>query len=89
MPHPNSQLVRKLGTVAEGLGVDVFPGFAASGMLFDDRNRVKGIVTNDFGVDKLGIRKDSFTPGIELRARATLLAEGCRGSLSHVRLRRG
>ena len=50
-------------------------------MLFDDNGAVKGIATGDMGVDKEGNRTDSFEPGIELHAKYTFLAEGCRGSL--------
>ena len=78
-----SKLCRWLGTQAEELGVDVYPGFAASELLLKG-GAVAGVATNDFGVAKDGTRKPIFQRGMELQARATLLAEGCRGSLSEV-----
>ncbi|XP_027164191.1 electron transfer flavoprotein-ubiquinone oxidoreductase, mitochondrial isoform X2 [Coffea eugenioides] len=69
-----SELVRWLGVKAEELGVEIYPGFAAS--------EVIGVATNDMGVAKDGTRKDNFQPGVELKGKVTLLAEGCRGSLS-------
>ena len=80
-----SQLCRWLGTQAEELGVEIYPCFAASEVLYKN-GAVAGIATNDVGVAKSGERKDTFQRGIELKARATLLAEGCRGSLSEVSL---
>lgn len=74
-------LCRWLGEQAEALGVMIFPGFAASEVLFDDQNRVCGIATGDMGVDKNGQQKASYQPGYELRAKYTLFAEGCRGHL--------
>lgn len=78
-----SQLCRWLGTQAEELGVDIYPGFAASELLLKG-GAAAGVATNDFGVAKDGTRKPTFQRGLELQARATLLAEGCRGSLSEV-----
>jgi len=69
-----------LGEQAEALEVDVFPGFAAAEVLYED-GRVAGVITGDMGVDKEGNHKDSFTPGYELRARYTIFAEGVRGNL--------
>lgn len=77
------QLCRWLGTKAEELGVEIYPGFAASEVLYRNGG-VAGIATNDMGVAKSGARKDTFQRGMELRAKATLFAEGCRGSLSEV-----
>lgn len=78
-----SQLTRWLASQAEGLGVEIYPGFAASELLVDpERDRVHGVATNDVGVAKDGSRKDTFQPGMELHARCTLLAEGARGSLT-------
>ena len=74
-------VVRWLGTKAEELEVTVFPGFAASDVLYHEDGSVKGIVTGDMGVSKEGEQKSSFTPGYELHAKYTLFAEGCRGSL--------
>ncbi|XP_059632926.1 electron transfer flavoprotein-ubiquinone oxidoreductase, mitochondrial isoform X2 [Cornus florida] len=77
-----SQLVRWLGVKAEELGVEIYPGFAASEVLYDANNKVIGIATNDMGIAKDGSSKDNFQRGVELKGRVTLLAEGCRGSLS-------
>ncbi|OBP14347.1 electron transfer flavoprotein-ubiquinone oxidoreductase [Rheinheimera sp. SA_1] len=71
---------RWLATQAENLGVEIFPGFSAASLIIED-NVVKGIVTGDMGLDKHGQQKSSFTPGMELRAKYTLFAEGCRGHL--------
>ncbi len=71
---------RWLATQAENLGVEIFPGFSASSLIIED-NVVKGIVTGDMGLDKHGQQKASFTPGMELRGKYTLFAEGCRGHL--------
>ncbi|MCB1516883.1 MAG: electron transfer flavoprotein-ubiquinone oxidoreductase [Hyphomicrobiaceae bacterium] len=75
-------LCRWLGDEAEALGVDVFPGFAATELLVDDMNVVKGVVTGDMGRDRNGEETSGFTPGMELHARYTLIAEGARGSLA-------
>jgi electron-transferring-flavoprotein dehydrogenase len=72
---------RWLATKAEGLGVEIYPGFAAAEVLFDDKGAVAGIATGDMGVDKNGAPKDNFTRGMELRAKYTLFAEGARGNL--------
>lgn len=77
-----SQLVRWMGMKAEELGIEIYPGFAASEVLYDDNGSVTGIATNDMGVAKDGTQKDNFQCGVELKGRVTLLAEGCRGSLS-------
>ncbi|XP_031276928.1 electron transfer flavoprotein-ubiquinone oxidoreductase, mitochondrial isoform X2 [Pistacia vera] len=77
-----SQLTRWMGVKAEELGVEIYPGFAASEILYDANNNVIGIATNDMGIAKDGYKKDTFQCGVELRGRITLLAEGCRGSLS-------
>ncbi|MFT4614022.1 MAG: electron-transferring-flavoprotein dehydrogenase [Bacteroidia bacterium] len=72
---------RWLAEQAEGLGVEVYPGFAASEVLFHEDGRVKGIATGDMGVSATGEQKDSYMPGMELHAKYTLFAEGCRGHL--------
>ncbi|KAG4948050.1 hypothetical protein JHK82_041225 [Glycine max] len=77
-----SQLVRWLGAKAEELGVEIYPGFAASEVLYDANNKVIGIGTNDMGISKDGSKKENFQHGVEIKGRITLLAEGCRGSLS-------
>ncbi len=69
-----------LAEQAEALEVDVFPGFAAAEVLYED-GKVAGVITGDMGVDREGGQKDSFTPGYELRARYTIFAEGVRGNL--------
>lgn len=76
-----AQFSRWLATLAENLGVNVFPGFAASEIIYDGE-RVVGIVTGDKGVDKQGQPKANYQPGMELRAKHVVFAEGCRGSLT-------
>ncbi|WP_105168343.1 electron transfer flavoprotein-ubiquinone oxidoreductase [Pseudoalteromonas sp. T1lg23B] len=71
---------RWLAEQAEQLGVEIFPGFSAHSLIVED-DEVKGIVTGDMGVDKDGQPKDSYMPGMELRAKYTVFAEGCRGHL--------
>ncbi len=73
---------RWLATQAEALGVEIFPGFAAAEVLFDEQGAVKGVATGDMGVARDGTRKDSYTPGLELHAKYTFFAEGVRGHLS-------
>lgn len=78
-----SQLCRWLGKEAEDLGVNVFTGFSANELLFDQSGKsVEGIITNDFGISKSGKRKDNFQAGNIIKAKMTVLAEGCRGSLT-------
>lgn len=73
---------RWLATQAEALGVEIFPGFAAADLLFDDdKKTVLGIVTGDMGRAKDGSEKADFQPGMALMSKYTLFAEGCRGSL--------
>jgi electron-transferring-flavoprotein dehydrogenase len=72
---------RWLATKAEALGVEIYPGFAATEVLFEENGAVSGVVTGDMGVGKNGEPKDNFTRGIELRAKYTLFAEGARGNL--------
>lgn len=75
-------LCRWLAQQAENLGVEIYPGFAAQEALIDEQGVVRGIVTGDLGVDHAGKPKDGlYTPGMELRAKYTLFAEGCRGHL--------
>ena len=73
---------RWLAAQAEALGVEIFPGFAAAEVLFDEAGAVKGVATGDMGVAKDGTHKDSYTPGLELHAKYTFFAEGVRGHLS-------
>jgi electron-transferring-flavoprotein dehydrogenase len=75
-------LCRWLATQAEALGVEIYPGFAAAEVLYNDEGAVVGVATGDMGIDREGHPTDQFTPGMELRARYTLFAEGCRGSLT-------
>ena len=73
---------RWLATKAEALGVEIYPGFAAAEVLFNEEDgSVAGIATGDMGISKKGEQKDNFTRGMELRAKYTLFAEGARGSL--------
>ncbi len=79
---------RWLAAKAEGLGVEIYPGFAAVEVLFDANGAVAGVATGDMGIAKDGHHKDSFTRGMELRAKYTLFAEGARGSLTKTLLER-
>ncbi|MFO1422802.1 MAG: electron transfer flavoprotein-ubiquinone oxidoreductase [Candidatus Competibacteraceae bacterium] len=81
-------LCRWLATQAEELGVEIYPGFAAAEVLYNDDGAVVGVATGDMGIDREGNPTDQFTPGMELRARYTLFAEGCRGSLTKTLLDR-
>jgi len=74
-------LCRWLGEQAEQLGVEIFPGFAASETVYNDDGSVKGILIGDMGVSESGEEKDSYMPGMELHAKYTVFAEGCRGHL--------
>nr|WP_323845582.1 electron transfer flavoprotein-ubiquinone oxidoreductase [Microbulbifer sp. GG15] len=74
-------LCRWLAEQAENLGVEIFPGFAAAEVLYNEDGAVKGIATGDMGVAADGSHKDSYMPGMELHAKYTLFAEGCRGHL--------
>lgn len=95
MPHPPqmsnhgnyvvslSRFTAWLGSIAEELGVEVYPGFAGARLLLDDSGgAVRGVVTNDVGLDRRGQPKASFEPGMEFAAKVTLLAEGAHGSLT-------
>ena len=101
MPHPPqmsnkgnyivslSQFTSWLGGIAEELGVELYPGFAGSSLLYSEDGRaVAGVRLNDVGIDRKGRPKDNFEPGMEFRAKVTLLAEGARGSLTKTALRR-
>src|ERR1700676_3288637 len=80
---------RWLATKAEGLGVEIYPGFAAAEMLYGkDGEAVVGGATGDMGIGRDGRPKDNFTRGMELRGKYTLLAEGARGSLSKAVIKR-
>jgi electron-transferring-flavoprotein dehydrogenase len=71
---------RWLSEQAEQLGIEIFPGFSAHSLIIED-DTVKGIITGDMGVDENGNEKDGYMPGMELRAKYTIFAEGCRGHL--------
>ena len=73
---------RWLGTKAEALGVEIYPGFPAAEILFDEHGSVRGVATGAMGVAKDGAHKPDYQPGMELHAKYTLFAEGCRGSLA-------
>ncbi|HUQ12688.1 MAG TPA: electron transfer flavoprotein-ubiquinone oxidoreductase [Novosphingobium sp.] len=75
-------LCRWLAGKAEELGVEIFPGFPASEILFDENDRVMGVATQDMGVARDGSHKSDFQPGMELHAKYTLFAEGARGHLT-------
>ncbi|CAL8079374.1 unnamed protein product [Orchesella dallaii] len=75
-------VVRWLGEQAEALGVELYPGYAASEILYDENGAVRGIATNDVGIAKDGSPKDAFERGMEFHTRATIFAEGCHGHLS-------
>jgi electron-transferring-flavoprotein dehydrogenase len=72
---------RWLATQAENLGVEIFPGFSAAEILYGENDEVMGIATGDMGLSKSGEKKDSYMQGMELHAKFTLFAEGCRGHL--------
>ena len=74
-------LCRWLAEQAEGMGAEIYPGFAASDVLYNEDGSVKGIVTGDMGIAADGSQKDSYMPGMELHAKYTLFSEGCRGHL--------
>jgi len=86
--HNSGNYIASLGNVcrwlaeqAEQLGVEIFPGFAASEILYHENGSVKGIATGDMGISGSGEQKDSYMQGMELHAKYTLFAEGCRGHL--------
>src|SRR3954447_2276889 len=75
-------LCRWLAQQAEALGVEIYPGFAAAEVLYDEAGRVKGVATGNMAVGKDAQPTGNFTPGVELHGRLTFFAEGCRGSLT-------
>jgi len=81
-------LCRWLGEQAEALGVEVYPGIAVTEAIFGDNGGIKGVITGDMGVARDGSHKDSYTPGIALTGKYTLIAEGARGSLSKALIRK-
>jgi electron-transferring-flavoprotein dehydrogenase len=76
------ELGRWLAGQAEEIGVEIFPGFAAAEVLYNDAGEVIGVATGDMGIGKDGERRADFTPGVELHAKQTVFAEGCHGSLT-------
>jgi len=72
---------RWLGQQAEALGVEIFPGFAGAEVLYDAQGAVRGVATGDMGVNRKGEKTDAWQPGVELLAKYTFFAEGCRGHL--------
>ncbi len=75
------RLCQWMGEQAENAGANIFPGFAAAEVLYDDQGRVRGVVTSDMGVAKDGQRKSTYQAGYELLGKYTIFAEGCRGNL--------
>ena len=87
-------VARWLGEQAEALGVEIYAGFVGAGLLFGDQGEVAGVITGDMGVGRDGQPGPNYQPGMELRAKYTLFAEGCRGHLgrqleAHFQLREG
>ncbi|MDR2014174.1 MAG: electron transfer flavoprotein-ubiquinone oxidoreductase [Azoarcus sp.] len=76
------EIVKWMGEQAEALGVEVYPGFAGADVLYDENGAVKGVVTGDMGILHDGTHGPNFQPGMELLAKYTLFAEGCRGHLA-------
>lgn len=76
------ELGKWLAAQAEELGVEIYPGFAAAEILYDDNGTVRGVATGDMGIGKDGEKTDMYQPGIELHAKQTVFAEGCHGSLT-------
>lgn len=85
-----SRVASWLGSIAEEeYGVEIYPGFAGARLIYsDDGKSVRGVTTNDVGVDKTGRLKESFEPGMDFRAKVTLLAEGAHGSLTKTAMKR-
>jgi electron-transferring-flavoprotein dehydrogenase len=81
-------LCRWLGEQAESLGVEIYPGISVTEAIVGDNGAIEGVITGDMGVARDGSHKDSYTPGIALRGKYTLLAEGARGSLTKQLIRK-
>ena len=93
--HNHGNFIISLGNVcrwlakeAEGMGIEIYSGFAAAEVLYDAQGRVTGVATGDMGIGRDGKPTDHYQPGVELRAKQTLFAEGCRGSLTKTLFRR-
>ena len=82
------RLCQWLGDKAEAAGINVFPGFAASEVLYDDDGRVNGVITSDMGIGKDGQQKSSYQAGYELLGKYTIFAEGCRGNLGEALMKK-
>nr|WP_238584258.1 electron transfer flavoprotein-ubiquinone oxidoreductase [Legionella lansingensis] len=82
------ELCQFLATQAEHLGCEIYPGFAATDILYNTKGEVIGVATGDVGIDKKGDKTPHFQPGMHLHAKQTLFAEGCRGQLSQNLMRR-
>jgi electron-transferring-flavoprotein dehydrogenase len=83
-----ANVCRWLAKQAEALGVEIYSGFAGAEILYDDDGSVRGVATGDMGVARDGHHKNNYTPGVELAAKYTLLAEGARGSLTKMLMER-
>jgi electron-transferring-flavoprotein dehydrogenase len=84
-----SRFTAWLGEIAEEMGVEVYPGFAGAGIVYGEEGKsVKGIRTNEVGLDRQRRMKNNFEPGMEFRAKVTLFAEGAHGSLTKEVIRR-
>jgi electron-transferring-flavoprotein dehydrogenase len=81
-------LTRWLAEQAEALGVEIYPGFAVTDVIFGRNGEIEGVITGDMGVARDGSHKDSYTPGIALTGKYTLFAEGARGSLSKMLIKK-
>jgi len=82
------RLCQWLGDKAEAAGINVFPGFAASEVLYDNDGRVKGVITSDMGIGKDGRQRSSYQAGYELLGKYTIFAEGCRGNLGEALMKK-
>jgi electron-transferring-flavoprotein dehydrogenase len=76
------ELTQWLAKQAEELGVEIYPGFTAAKLIIDEKGSVTGVVTGEMGLDREGNKKANYQPGMEIKARQTIFAEGCRGHLS-------
>jgi len=83
-----SRVTAWLAEQAEALGVEIYAGFAGARLLYDEHGAVAGVGTNDVGLDKDGRMKESYEPGMDFRAKVTLLSEGAHGSLSKQAMKR-
>ncbi len=82
------ELCQYLAKEAEALGCEIYPGFAATDLLYHENGRVMGVSTGELGIDKSGQKTSNYQPGMHLHAKQTLFAEGCRGQLSQVLMSR-